>query len=513
MIDFHFRILEPVLCVRRILLNETKELIKINNSNVDVTKHTERFIKSYIAKSLLKSTDLARNADMYQQTQLFILHAETYLPRNLFIEKAKLLWKKGDHANSLKILDRGITELEAVVIQDEQSIRKIMAEAKFLIATYNAQSMNSNNSKNIQYFQKAIQALPESEKCLVCYAEYLEKIYAALSTAEQTQERGNNIQKDIMTTYGKSMLYGSQFIHQSMPRLLSIWLDFTAKLDKQDHYKKTSQSMNLVVERFSEILPKFMFFTAFSQLVSRICHPSTEVYAVLKTIIIKLIIDFPQQTLWMILSVYKSSYSNRVKRCTEIFSDSRLSAKEIQKLITDFNQLAERMIELTNHDVKKDAQVSVSHICRQLPRTLNNKEFSQIIIPTEKYMLPVLPAVDDRQKPANSFNAFPNQVVYIKGIREELVIMPSLQRPKRITLIGSDGKDYMFMMKPKDDLRKDFRLMEFNAIVNQYLHQDPEARERRLHIRTYAVIPLNEECGILEWVSNLQPLRPIISGK
>lgn len=75
---------------------------------------------------------------------------------------------------------------------------------------------------------------------------------------------------------------------------------------------------------------------------------------------------------------------------------------------------------------------------------------------------------------------------------------------------GSDGKNYSLLLKPKDDLRKDFRLMEFNTIVNQYLHKDPVARQRRLKIRTYSVLPLNEECGIIEWISNVVPLRPAL---
>lgn len=75
--------------------------------------------------------------------------------------------------------------------------------------------------------------------------------------------------------------------------------------------------------------------------------------------------------------------------------------------------------------------------------------------------------------------------VHITKIEENVVIMPSLQRPRRITLRGSDGKEYLFMCKPKDDLRKDFRLMEFNDIVNKYLQNDRESRQRRLYIRTY----------------------------
>lgn len=66
------------------------------------------------------------------------------------------------------------------------------------------------------------------------------------------------------------------------------------------------------------------------------------------------------------------------------------------------------------------------------------------------------------------------------------------------------------MLKPRDDLRKDFRLMEFNTVVNRFLQDAPETRRRRLYIRTYSVLPLNEECGIIEWVPNLVGLRPVL---
>lgn len=66
------------------------------------------------------------------------------------------------------------------------------------------------------------------------------------------------------------------------------------------------------------------------------------------------------------------------------------------------------------------------------------------------------------------------------------------------------------MLKPRDDLRKDYRLMEFNGVVNRFLQDAPETRRRRLYIRTYSVLPLNEECGLIEWVPNLVGLRPIL---
>jgi len=74
---------------------------------------------------------------------------------------------------------------------------------------------------------------------------------------------------------------------------------------------------------------------------------------------------------------------------------------------------------------------------------------------------------------------------YFVGIRNEMVVLASLQKPRKITLIGTDGRPYDILCKPKDDLRRDARLMEFNNIVNMYLHRDPESRARSLHIRTY----------------------------
>lgn len=502
-----------MLCLRRILLNETKEIIgKRSFIDEDVANCVKLQINDYIGKSLIRSIELARNAEMYQQAQLFTFNAEAYTPRSLFIEKAKLMWKKGDQAASLKMLERGTELLQRSLDNKNVHDRQIIAEAKYLIATYNAESMNTNTQLNVKLFQSALQALQESEKCLVHYAQYLEKVFAALTPTEQTEARGNDCQQDMMTCYGKSLMFGCNYVHQSMPRLLSIWLDFTARRQPGESYRKVFENLNKITERLCDNLPSFIFYTAFSQLVSRICHPSLEVFAVLKKIIIKLILQFPQQSLWTIMNVSKSSYTSRVRRCTEIFSDKRLSAASVQKLINDFNLLTDRMIELTNASVGGVGEISLTKLCRGLPKLLQSAEFSSILLPIRKHILPVLPAISQRDRPADTFNAFPNAMVSITGVRDEIFVLQSLQKPKRVTIIGSDGCEYQMMLKPKDDLRKDYRLMEFNAIVNQHLHQDPEARQRRLYIRTYAVMPLNEECGIMEWVSNLQPFRPIIQG-
>lgn len=70
--------------------------------------------------------------------------------------------------------------------------------------------------------------------------------------------------------------------------------------------------------------------------------------------------------------------------------------------------------------------------------------------------------------------------MFLPGLKNEIEIMSSLQRPKKFTAIGDDGQEYSFLCKPKDDLRKDARLMEFNSVINKLLKKDSESRKRHL---------------------------------
>lgn len=80
----------------------------------------------------------------------------------------------------------------------------------------------------------------------------------------------------------------------------------------------------------------------------------------------------------------------------------------------------------------------------------------------------------------------------------------------KVVFLGSDGVQRPFLCKPKDDLRKDARMMEFTAMINRLLSKYPESRRRKLYIRTFAVIPLTEDCGMVEWVPHTRGLRHIL---
>lgn len=43
-------------------------------------------------------------------------------------------------------------------------------------------------------------------------------------------------------------------------------------------------------------------------------------------------------------------------------------------------------------------------------------------------------------------------------------------------------------------------------LVNDLLTQDPETRRRKLHIKTYNVLPLADKVGIIQFVKNTMAL-------
>ena len=56
----------------------------------------------------------------------------------------------------------------------------------------------------------------------------------------------------------------------------------------------------------------------------------------------------------------------------------------------------------------------------------------------------------------------------------------------QMVVLGSDGREYPFLAKPKDDLRKDHRMMEVAGVLNRLFAKEPASRRRNLYIRRWA---------------------------
>lgn len=333
-----------------------------------------------------------------------------------------------------------------------------------------------------------------------------------------------------------------------MPRLLTLWLDLGAKtyslLQSQpapahrtsasNFSGPTESAQALTSSQLAEFqisvdksnremlqllqeLPLYQFYSALSQLISRMCHPMDSVFNVLKEIISKIIAVYPHQSLWQCLSVYRSVlHPERASRCKAIIELSNFKNREVSRLCSDLYRLSDQLIGVCNRTGAGAAAAAGSGNSFSLKREFRGlvklfEEKPTILIPFLSFMVPSFPtSLSDGEKPNVNYDPFSGQSVFIESFEDTVEILSSMQKPKKMNIIGSDGAKYSIMCKPKDDLRQDSRLMEVNALMNSLLRRDQESRKRNLYIRTYNAVPLNENCGIIEWVPNLKGLRPIL---
>ena len=101
-------------------------------------------------------------------------------------------------------------------------------------------------------------------------------------------------------------------------------------------------------------------------------------------------------------------------------------------------------------------------------------------------------------------------LVTIAAFAPTLTVITSKQRPRRLTIHGSDGADYVFLLKGHEDLRQDERVMQLFGLVNSLLAGDARCAQRGLSIARYAVIPLSPNSGLIGWVPNCDTLHALI---
>nr|QND78269.1 TOR [Cyrtorhinus lividipennis] len=105
----------------------------------------------------------------------------------------------------------------------------------------------------------------------------------------------------------------------------------------------------------------------------------------------------------------------------------------------------------------------------------------------------------------------PNQpVVRIAYINSSLTVITSKQRPRKLGIRGSNGKEYVFLLKGHEDLRQDERVMQLFGLVNSLLMSDPDTSRRNLTIQRYAVVPLSTNSGLIGWVPHCDTLHTLI---
>uniref|UniRef100_A0A0M3J6Z6 Serine/threonine-protein kinase mTOR (inferred by orthology to a human protein) n=1 Tax=Anisakis simplex TaxID=6269 RepID=A0A0M3J6Z6_ANISI len=101
-------------------------------------------------------------------------------------------------------------------------------------------------------------------------------------------------------------------------------------------------------------------------------------------------------------------------------------------------------------------------------------------------------------------------LITIASVGSKLQVISSKQRPRKVTIKGSDGRDYAFLLKGHEDPRQDERVMQLFGLVNTLLLHESDTCRRNLTIQRYSIVTLSQNSGLIGWVPNCDTLHSLI---
>lgn len=510
----------------------------------------------------LQYAKLCRSAGHYETANRAILEAQASGSPNVHMEKAKLLWstRRSDGAIAelqQSLLNMPVEIVGSAAISSITSRSLVPANPPPLLCDTQTSNENRDIAKTLLLYSRWIhytgqkqkedvmslysrvrELQPRWEKGYFYMAKYCDEVLVdarkrqeenfelcpriipsksaiVASTNLNSEKHWWSYLPDVLLFYAKGLHRGHKNLFQALPRLLTLWFDFGSVYQRSGsssnkEWKNIHGKVMGIMRGCLKDLPTYQWLTVLPQLVSRICHQNEEIVRLVKLIITSVLRQYPQQALWIMAAVSKSTVPSRREAAAEIIQAARKgssSGNSGNNLFVQFATLIDHLIRLCFHPGQPKA------------RTINlSTEFSAlkrmmplgIIMPIQQSLTVTLPAYEMNHGDSLISDIFTSDLPTISGIADEAEILSSLQRPKKIVLLGSDGVQCPFLCKPKDDLRKDARMMEFTAMINRLLSKYPESRRRKLYIRTFAVIPLTEDCGMVEWVPHTRGLRHIL---
>ena len=100
--------------------------------------------------------------------------------------------------------------------------------------------------------------------------------------------------------------------------------------------------------------------------------------------------------------------------------------------------------------------------------------------------------------------------IKIAYINPTLKLLNSKRRPRKISIYGTNNKEYSFLLKGNEDLRQDERVMQLLNLVNDLLKSSAKLDNQSLKIVTFNVLPLSYNCGLISWLEGSDTIYELI---
>ncbi|KAH3683030.1 hypothetical protein WICPIJ_005999 [Wickerhamomyces pijperi] len=277
-------------------------------------------------------------------------------------------------------------------------------------------------------------------------------------------------------------------------------------------YSDNRQVNGSITHSFRSI-PFHKFIPWMAQLTSRLASSTDGFQKVLKALILEITIRHPYHSIYHIINVnsYKDyreidtmtisraeaaeGILNQLAKKKALGSKDRNVVDSVLRLcesIKDFASL--RQDNVTQYDLRKLRHDTAGggFWLQELPKLM-------IPLPTMNH-IPVSLASDY------------STLSWVQSVDPIVKVAPTgLSKPKIMKFTLSDGTVHKAVLKGStDDLRQDAIMIQVLDKVSMMLKIDKHTRRRNMRLRTYKVVPLGSQSGIIEFVSNSIALRDAV---
>lgn len=445
-----------------------------------------------MSKLYLRCSALARENQRLDIARSSIIRAMVLNDGEANIEYARLLWAEKKQTEAIK-------SLSDIIKDNKFSSHKIKASVQLTFADW-LDSLNHSSAQTIiNEYNKAITLYPEWEKPYYALGVYYNKIMASARDTLGYYER------QTLRNFFKALAVGTLFVFEALPKSITIWLDLA---QRKNRTREAERSLNQIIEDLNtciSTMPVYVWYTATTQILSRIVHEHEKLYEKLASIVTLIILAYPRHLLWYVLSHANSNDQSRKERVHKILRSAKNNNSQMAALTDEALELFKTLIAIASYKISRSLRTKRLSLARDFKITTLSKAYTALVIPVASNLSIRIPTVATAK-----FNAFPRLAsITFDGFDDVVNVFVSLQMPRQVTIRGLDQQPYRLMVK-RDDTRKDAKVVEFTTMINRLLLSSVEARRRNLHIANYAVVPLTENMGVIEFVTDVQTMKLIV---
>lgn len=184
---------------------------------------------------------------------------------------------------------------------------------------------------------------------------------------------------------------------------------------------------------------------------------------------------------------FYEEYGNQIKAAILKFKSPPASAAALGEVWRPFENIAASL-----SSYQRKSSVSLAEVAPQLAQMSSSEA-----------PMPGLERHRTAFDPNRSLDAATNGIVTIASFSDNVAILSTKTKPKKLVIIGSDGQKYTYLLKGREDLRLDARIMQLLQAVNGFLNSSSVTRYKPLGIRYYSVTPISGRAGLIQWVDNV----------